>query len=265
MPIIPPTNTPPYPTAEYILNLARTICLDAGISLGGNLLSDTATYTGTILEASYESIQDEIANKGYETPMSETILTNVPAMPSAIQQPGAQVWLGYDGFFDGQTLNAAPVLPQDMIIPVRMQERITATKARFQPMTQANDGLPQRQQYAYMQQWDWRDDRIYMVGAVDALDLWIRYQCTYPSLIDAYNNVIPAAKVKIFHGAVAMAYDIAYRFSGPRDGAVAVMMKAERDEAVRQIIVRTSHKTMRKNARRMPYSGYNTNFNYGGY
>lgn len=47
MPI--PISLPPYPSAEAVLQLTRTICLDAGISITGDLLADNAP--GVIIAA----------------------------------------------------------------------------------------------------------------------------------------------------------------------------------------------------------------------
>src|ERR1017187_2847966 len=110
---------------------------------------------------------------------------------------------------------------------------------------------PSRPQYPYMGQWDWRsdgvEDRIYLIGAVQTLDLKMRYTTYFPPLTTG------SSIVKIFHGANALAYYTAYSFTQPRDGAVAVGFLSERGRFKDQIINRTSHKTQRRNVRRMPY------------
>jgi hypothetical protein len=249
MPIILPPNQPPYPTAEYVLILARAICLDAGISAAGDLLADAGNYTFTLLQSAYEDVQDELANRGYETPKEEIVLANVTAMPSAVQDPSQRCYVGYDIYFDGENNNPQPVLPQDLLAPLVMGERPAGSGMSFMPMHPANNGLPLRQQYAYMGQWDWRGDRIYMVGAVQALDLWLRYQAYYTPLTTA------TSVVKIFHGGNALAYALSYAFAAPRAGEAAASFLGERDRFIAQIAKRTSQKTQHKNTRRAPYGG----------
>lgn len=337
MPI--PISVPPYASAEDVLRLARVLCLDAGISITGDLLADNApgvlisaatqaafvvtittnqahnfdigdivtvqnvtvagyngqqtvqtipalnqfTYTlgvaglgassgGSaslnpsqgfiLLNSAYRFVQDKIANLGYETPISEAVLINIPPVPAAVQDPATQVYIGYDFYFDGLNLHdpntpvPSPVLPIDMLIPLVVKERITGVKTIFRPMGMANDGLSKRMQLAFQQEWEWRGDRLYMIGATQALDIWIRYQSYFPELTQGTDQV------KIFHGANAVAYTIANRFSNPRGGDVSGHYVSERDEEIRQIVMRSSHKNTRKNVRRQPYgfghaSGYN--------
>ena len=247
MPIIPPVTSAPYATGETCLQLVRTLLLDAGISLNGDILSDTSPFTMTLLEAAYEYTQDELANAGYEFPISETILLNVTPVPAAAQNPSTRVYIDYGGYFDGSNANGAPALPQDCLIPLVMAERTAGQPTRFLPMEQSQDGLPLRQQYAYMQQWDWRDDRIYMVGAVQALDLWLRYQQFFPQLTG------PSDVIKIFHGTNAVAYAMCCMYCEGRDAAALPSFNTKMERCIKQIVTRTTHKVQRKNVRRMPY------------
>jgi hypothetical protein len=329
---MPFTINAPYASAEEVLQLARVLCLDANISITGDLLADSAPgvlitsateaaftvtittnqahnfnvgdsvtvknvtvtgYNGTfivqtvpalnqftyvlsvaglgagvggsvslspsqgfiLLNSAYRFVQDKIANLGYERPISEAVLINIPAMPASVQDPATQVWIGYDFYFDGlnllnlTTVPVVPVLPNDMLIPLVVKERVTGTKAIFRPMGMANDGLSKRMQTAFEQEWEWRGDRLYMIGATQALDFWIRYQAYFPTLTQATDQVL------IFHGANAIAYTIANRFSNPRGGDVGGHYVSERDEEIRQIVMRSSHKNARKSVRRQPYGG----------
>lgn len=225
-----------------------------GASSGGSAsLSPSQAFI--LLNSAYRFVQDKIANQGYETPISEAVLLAIPPVPLAVQDPATQVYVGYDFYFDGlnlmnpTTLIPAPVLPLDMLIPLVVKERQTGTKAVFRPMGMANDGLSQRMQTAYQQEWEWRGDRLYMPGANQILDLWIRYQSYFAELTQGTDQV------RIFHGANAIAYTIANRFSNPRGGDVSGHYVSERDEEIRQIVMRSSHKNARKNVRRQPYGG----------
>lgn len=247
MPAQAPQVQPPYPTAEYVLNLVRVYCLDAGISIQGDLLADNAAYTIPLLQSAYEYVQDELNNRGYETPTKEILLLNVTPVPAAALSPGTQVYIDYVNYFDGLNLNNAPVLPQDMLTPVKLWERPAGSLLRFAPMGLANDGIDSLPQYSYMRQWEWRDDKIYMPGATQAIDLRARYKAYFPVLANGQSIV------KIFHGGNAVAYDCAMKFAGPRAGEAVAYFKEERDKSIQQIVTRIGRKNQRRNSRPQPY------------
>jgi hypothetical protein len=237
-----------------VLTLARAICLDAGISAAGDLLADTGNYTFTLLQSVYEDVQDELDNRGYETPNAEIVLANVTAMPAAAQDPANRVFINYAEYWDGVNNNPAPVLPQNLMIPVQVKERPAGSGMSFYPMNQAVKGLPHVQQGAYMRFWDWLNDAITMCGCVQAVDLWVRYKAYFPALTTA------SSVVKIFHGGNALAYSLAYAFSFPRGGEAAAPMKTEAMRFIDQIAKRTTKKTGLRNTRRRPYGGGNSNW-----
>jgi hypothetical protein len=327
---MPPVTTslPPYPTAENVLQLVRTLVLDAGISIAGNLLGDnspgvviasisesggTVTVTtqqahglnvgnlvmvsnvvpagyngqfavvsvpalnqftylnpavglaaGTggsvsispsqafiLLNSAYQYVQDKIANLGFETPIEEAFLLNIPPVPQSVQGTATRVFIGYDIYFNGLQNLKAPVLPPDLKIPLVLKERCSGQNLGygFRPMGMANDGLTLRCQLPYFDEWEWRGDRIYLIGATQNLDLYLRYEAFFPAL------VFPGDSIRIFHGGNAVAYTMANRFSAPRMGDVGGYYVSERDEEIKQIATRYAHKNLRKSIRRQPY-GY---------
>jgi len=336
---MPPVNTsqPPYSTAEQILQLARTILLDASISINGNLLGDTSpgvvitaisetagvvtvqtqqahglaigslvtvlnvlpngyngqfqvasvpalnqfTYNnpttglaagegGSVsiapsqafvyLNSAYRYVQSKLANMGLETPIEEVILSGITPMPAAVQGPGARVYIGYDVYFDGQqnwSLNSNPlpspnfnaILPNDLKIPKVLKERVSGTSFTFRPMGMANDGLSLRSQQPFFGEWDWRGLRLYLIGATQTLDLWMRYEAFFPAL------VFPTDSIRIEQAENAIAYTLANRFSAPRMGDVGGHFTAERDEEIKQIGIRYAQKNQRRSTRPQPYGG----------
>ncbi len=329
MPI--PILLPPYPTAEDVLQLVRTICLDAGVSIKGDLLADASpgiqinaaaqagnivtittnqvhnlnigdvvnvqnvsvagyngqqviqtipaanqfTYTlaagglaaGSggqvglspsqgfiLLQSAYEYVQNKLANKGLETPIKETVLKNLTAVPAAVRDPATRVYIGYDVYFDGQNnntpaQNGTPVLPADCLVPLVVKERVSGTLSNFRFMVPTSDGMTLRLQLPYLGEWDWRDDKLWFIGATQTLDLWLRYQSFFPKLQQ------PTDQIKIFQGGNAVAYTLANRFSNPRGGDAGGHFMQERDDEIRQIAIRTAHKNARKSVRRQPYGG----------
>lgn len=234
----------------------RVFCLDAGISVDGDLLADTANSTFPILQSAYEYVQQELTNRGYETPTKEAILLNVTPVPAAVQGPSTQAFIGYDQYFDGQNKNNAPLLPQDLIAPLRLWERQNGSTARFTVMQMANDGLDSLPQYSFLRQWEWRDDKIYLIGSTQAEDLRIRYKSYFPALTDG-NSI-----VRIFQGGNAIAYDAALKFSGPRAGEAAAYFSGERDAAIKQLTTRIARKNQRRNSRPQPYGAMGQHSGY---
>ena len=224
-----------------------------GNSSGGSaVISPSRAFT--LLNSAYRYVQARLVNLGYEMPKVTTVLSNLTAMPAAVRDPGTQVSLGYDGYFDGQQLltpahDGAPALPADMLIPEQAMERIHGSGSRFIPMEQPNGPILPRVQTAYNGQWFWSQDRIYMQGATQALDMWVYYTQSLPVLSQGTDQI------RIFQGQNAIAYTLANRFSNPRGGDVTGHYVSERDDEIRQIAGRTARKQDRASERRPPYGG----------
>ncbi len=340
MPIL--TSLPPYPSAEQVMQLTRVLCLDAGISITGDLLADTAPgvaitaasqvgfvvtittsqahglnfgqvvnilnvgvagYNGLqtvqtvpalnmftyvlsvaglaassggsasldpsqgfiLLQSAYEYVQAKLASQGFDTPRKEITLANITPMPAAVRDVNTRAFINYVLYFDGQNnltpaFNGTPVLPSDLISPMFLQERIHGIQnAPFYPMFDARDGLPLAPQQGYMRNWDWVDDSLYLPGATQTLDIWMKYNAFFPPI------QMPTDPIKIFQGGNAVAYTLANRFSAPRMGDVGGHFTAERDEEIRQIVQRFTHKNLRKDSRRGPYGGGHASGYNGGH
>lgn len=239
--------SPPYDTAEYVLNMARTFVNDAGLSLAGNLLSDTQPYTLTYLNTALRKLQNKLVDNGVETFVKEAILTGMT--PVAVNDPGVQVYINWSNYFDGVTLNASPVLPQDMIIPLRLWERQTGTTQEFREMLQAEDGLPSGTATGTQGMWDWRTDSIYFPGANQSVDLRMRYDA-YLAEITATSQPIP-----IMRCANALANYVAQIFANARGSPLADSFGAKGDEEVEMMANRTARRKQRRSIRRRPYGG----------
>ena len=139
MPILPPANTIPFPSADDVLNLARARLNDTIFSAAGNLLANTQNYTFTLLNGAFEHLQEDMADSGYPAMTRETVLEALAVVGTT--DPSAQVAVSYQNYFDGVSYWDSPVLPQDLIIPLRLQERQTGTQQFFTDIQQANDGI----------------------------------------------------------------------------------------------------------------------------
>lgn len=247
MPVI---QTTPYDTATQVLNLTRSIINDAAQSISGAILTDTAPYTMELLNAAYRDLQHELINSGVETFSKESILLNVLAINTAVSgDPSAQVYVSYTGYNDGVATYANPVLPVDMIVPLRLWERQNGTTEDFVQMDPVNDGLPSSSQTARLRLWDWRGDAIYMPGAIQANDLRLRYAAYLADLTSG------SSLVMILRSKNALAYFTAAQFAAARGSPAADALRATGLEFVKQMTVRTSRKKQRGEHRRIPYGG----------
>lgn len=255
MPIV---ATTPFDTAEYVLNLARSIVNDAAQTISGNLLSDSQPYTFPMLNSVYRTMQEDLTDGGVETFTQETILTQVPitAFPN---DPSVQVYINYTGCFDGYNTTANPHLPAGMIGPLRLWERQSGnTAACFREMQPTNDGLPSRPAYSYLQQWEWRNDTLYFCGALQQNDIRLRYNQYFPDLVDGDSQVqIPRADR-------ALSYLLGREFAAARGSQMFQYMADNYEMAMERFIKRTARRKQRGSHRRRPYGSSNA-FYYTSY
>jgi hypothetical protein len=243
MPIVGSSS---YSTAEYVLNLARSLINDTGDSLAGDILADELPYTFVYLNSAYRYLQDELAANGVRTFEKEIILSGIA--PVSTVDPGTQVFIYDQGYNDGTTNHATPALPSDMRIPLRLWERQSGTVAAFCEMCPANDGLPSVAQGSTLCYWEWRTDGIYMVGSTRTNDIRMRYAAYLPELSDGTSTV------QIRGAENALAYLTIAEFSAARGSPLAEDYREQAAEFIVQIIDYTVRQKQRGRHRRIPHS-----------
>jgi hypothetical protein len=250
----PVVQTGPYDTAQYVLDLARVRCNDAIQSLAGNLLSNEQPFTMTMLNAAYRHLQKVLTDSSYETLIGQW---DFPQIPPAfyITDPGLEVYISWTGYYDGVEMHDNPVLPADMIGPLKMSERPSAApnspqnSATFTPMFATSDGLPSRCPTIYLGVWEWREDKIYMKGATQYTDGRLRYNKRLPDLLD------PTDLVQIVNCADSLAYYTGMEFARPRGSPLADVYEAKGDAEAAKMMSPSTRFRQRRNNRRRPYSG----------
>jgi hypothetical protein len=251
-----PVQTSPYPTVEQVLNVARAALADAGTDpisglIVGDVLTDSRPGTFVHVQAAYEWLQAELENNGVTTFCKTTTLVGLP--PVATQDPGINIFIGFNGNNDGVTNHATPALPSDMKIPLWMQQRQSGTQNRFvpdPPQTSSNDGLPSRVKTTYSVEWEWSTDQINMVGAILSLDLLIRYRVRLPVLTIGTQQVLIADSLN------PLGYMTAGMYSQSVGGAGAEGMIEQAKMLCDQIITQTTQQQQRGNHRRMGYAAW---------
>jgi hypothetical protein len=171
-------TTTPYDILMDVINAARTRLNDEITTLqpiGGRILKNTQPFTQQVVNDAWRKLQEFLANLGYTGLKQETIFANVSVTGSS--DPAAQAYINYAGYYDGTTLNDAPVLPQNLIRPYELWERPynSGSPVLMTEMDLVVDGLPAVPKAAWNRLWEWRDDTLYIPGATVATDLRLRF------------------------------------------------------------------------------------------
>jgi len=239
-----------YDSAGYVLNLARSIVNDAAQSLAGNLLATSQPYTVPMLNSCYRELQSDLMNNGFEIFQNEYIVAQFP--PSYITDPSVQCYLSFTGCFDGYNSFPNPHLPADLNTPLRLWERPSGTTQDYQEMLPVNDGLPSRPQTGTLQQWEWRGQEIYFVGANQLNDIRLRYIRYFRDLVDE------TSVVEIPWCDRALAFLMGRTFGAARGSPMWQYMDSKYDDALTSIVQATSRKKQRGSHRRRPYGSSNS-------
>jgi hypothetical protein len=171
------------------MDAARMRVNDMIVSTSGETLTDNAPFTPAMVNIGYRSMQQQLVSLGYVTLIDSVALSNLPQVSSLDQE--IEVWLDWTGYFDGATLHPALALPQNLIrpLPEGLQERpyvpptapIGSTK-RMSPMDEIIGPLAYVDKGLWNRQWQWRADKIRMIGAIVPIDLRVRFASFQPAL-----------------------------------------------------------------------------------
>ncbi|MDE2099613.1 MAG: hypothetical protein KGL39_20340 [Patescibacteria group bacterium] len=185
--------TAPYDYLETVVQTARVRLLDAVQSLAGEIITDAAPFTPTMVNAAWRRMQEYLAMRGFAAFNRDLILSGVPAWASG--DPGVFVWFNWTEYFDGVNAHAAPVFPQDMIMPFDLYERQSGSNGIFVPMDQVFNGLPTANPGSSAgardilnRLWEWRGEAIYMPGATTTTDIRLRYAAYLADFTSAVAN-----------------------------------------------------------------------------
>ncbi len=115
------------------------------------------------------------ASVGFTALKQEQIIYSLPVV--ATTDPAVPCWIDWFNYNDGANLFNAPVLPPDLIVPLRVWERPSGQRGPFpvDPMELIFDGLPGFPKQAWSGFWEWRANAIYIPGALQVMDLKILY------------------------------------------------------------------------------------------
>lgn len=242
MPIVPNSA---YVTLESVSLLIRAIINDMIYSQAGEILTDSANVLFPLMNDSLEWFQNEVNNFGVDTFTKETYLLDVTAIE--VVDPGIQVNISDSGYFDGTQNFNTPQVPVDLYNPIFMWERQSGSTENWVGMREVPDGLPSVTQSQRLAMWEWRQDGLYMPGAVQSNDLRLRYKGTHATFVTIGDTLF-------FRGGVGpIAWKTVSTYLASRNPQAAKDAGAEAMMRVGQIGTRTARQKQRQTITRQSY------------
>jgi hypothetical protein len=245
-----------YNTCEDVLNFIRVILNDSEVA-GGDVLTDTAPFTFVLLNGAYRRTQAELAKYGIETLTAYWWLIGLPAITAA--DPEARLIIDNTGTTVmypngiGGAYYLTPQLPTNLVLPLKLWERQTNTTNYAVPMRQPNNGLLNLTQQAYLVDWQWESEALYMRGAQNSQDIKIMGEKALPPLVS------PSDPVPIRGVPNAAAYFGAKIFAESRGGAISPAFDKNAHDEIFLLAQANARRRQRKQVRRQPYSGRDRN------
>lgn len=260
-----------------IMNLVRALVNDsqAGATSTpgeGQVFTDNPSispFTQPFLNSSIRELYRELRNVGQPTLLKDNVIVsgltpvNSPTNGLGSPDPAVQVYLGFNGYFDGLNINADLKMPSDMIYPERIWERQTNSNDIFIPMTQCQFGLPSTMQGPTLGLWEWRNDNIWMVGSTETRDVRLRYWATLPQF---FSDTLDFAStfVPIIDCTDAVAYKTAWKYAQMLGSPGLAELKESAKEAMFQLKNGTIRRQQSQEYQRIPYGSYQGDYATGG-
>lgn len=217
------------------------------------LLNDSAgnVFTDQLLlpfaQMAYRRINKRLGNLKSSTYIQDNVQVVVAAV--AAVDPSVQVSI---------TDATAPPnqLPVDMLVPLKVWERINGSNDDFQEMTEMTDqgGLPSQPQGQQLIYWEWRLDGLYFIGATQDTQIRMRYQAI-PS-----NVTSPVASVLLRDGQNAMSLLTAALAGMTRGSPLAAGYKEAGEDALDAMVDAVVMQMQNSPRRRRPYSSRNRTY-----
>ena len=230
MPVVPTTA---YSQAADALNLARALVNDSA----GAVFTDTLLLP--FLNSAYRGLQRELAENGVSVLAEQQDLNLTPDPTSGVTP--AEI-----------SDTSSPQLPTDCLMPHMLWERAAAaTTDVFVPMEKftSGGGMLNLQPGSYLRLWEWREDKVNLIGATQAITVRIRYEKILPELTLGTDPVqIRAATDPLAFATAALAA----RSRGAR--ALAQDLLGTAQMAAEKLIERYVRPEQLKGRRRRPYS-----------
>jgi len=166
-----------FPTLDQIMQLVRSMSRDTFSGVGGQqgrIFTNDSPFTLPFLNEALDWMNRALRNEGVTFPIRDNVIIyQIP--PQAINEPAVNVRVGFDGYFDGQTMHGTKKLPGDLMQPLVLQQRVSGTQLPFARMSEAQEGLISSFPQQFFGQWEWINYEIRLNGSLQTMDLMFRY------------------------------------------------------------------------------------------
>ena len=254
-----------YPSIQTITDLVRTDVRDdmagaTGTIGEGQILVDNQ-QTSVTMSRMFNSAVRELSRqlRLVSAPMliaDNYIIADIPPMngPMGFQvaDPSVQVYVGFNGYYDGTQWLSAYALPQGLFQVIRCWERQNASQNTFNDMGEPADGLPGVYQTNGWGCWEWRQDMVCLPGSLDYRDLRIRYLMILNAIFVA--NANPATTyLPIMDCEEAIARKIERMYALRQNGGLYAERKQEEMDATNMFLNEQIHRQQGTNYQTLAY------------
>lgn len=248
----------PYPTVEQVMNRARAIANDSYRQGKGRILTDDAPFTVEYVNGSLEELQDRLRNNAVITLIQDNIILG-PLTALAAPDPAIQIFIGYNGFFNGTVMADLPKLPSNVLSPLKVWERQVGSGLPFVPMTQPTQGLPSCFQNSWLGMWEWRTDAIWFTGSTINEEIRLRAEISLPMIAPNATASFADTQIGILASINALANLVLYQYAKARGAQALQVAQIDSEKYIKLILNRYTRQAQRIPYRRQPYSAESGN------
>lgn len=269
------TNPASYPTFETVMNLVRVYLNDwqAGATNTpgeGQITTDSPTLSPQTLPSLNSSIRElyrELRLVNAPTLIKDNIIVTLPPVSSFVSAPNPQVQVQLSplGFFDGWQIQNPPLLPADMLYPLEVWEQQANNGLPFVRMCQSEFGLPSRNQTFCLNEWEWRGDALWFVGALCSVTIRMRFLARFPTFFSPDLD-FTTTQIPVFDCEEAVAAKTAFKISRALNGMTpdTTALQQEAMEAMRQLKLAYVRRAQTIEYHRETYADFNDGYFSGG-
>jgi hypothetical protein len=230
-----------YPALSGINTLVRSLVND----VAGNWATDQVLLP--YAQISYRRVAKALGNIKSSVYIKDNVQLVVPAVAAVDSSVQVSV----------TDVTAAPnQLPSDLLVPLKLWERLNGSTDDFQEMTDLTDegGLPPQPQGQQLIYWEWRSDGLYFIGATNDTQIRIRYQAVPADISSSASSLI------LRDGQNAVAYFTASLTGLSRGSPLADKMEQHGLDALDAMKDSVTHQMQNTVRRRRPYSSRNRTY-----
>jgi len=189
----------PGDTLELVVNAARARLNDMIASAGGDILTDNNVFTIFMINDAWRKLQDFWAKLGFSRLTGEAFFSATAGTVTQIN------W------------TTTPALPADLILPVRMWERITGSGENYLEMDRLTRGLPIVTTGPWNRYWEFREENIYIPGVTSStMDYRIRYAAFLSDFVANGTTAFASQTVPVMRCLNPFSLYIAAEMAAPR-------------------------------------------------